>query len=132
MMSKHKNLLITAAMCLGMSASAAVADNAQISTDLQIVMQRHIERSMIDGAIIHIDDEAGEIFKLFPTKAHALIMKGADFFVLCADLKDEAGRSFEVDYYLVESPRGFKVVRTEVDNREVLKKMVRAGLVSKL
>ena len=101
-----------------------------VRTDLQVAMQRYIDRSLIDGAIVDIDAESGAMRHLFPVKAHPMVMKADDYFVLCAHLSDPNGQEFEVDYYLIETDIGFRVFRVEVDNREVLHDLMAAGFVS--
>lgn len=108
--------------------SAFGLDKTETSVALQAAMQRHIDRAVIDGALLDLDPATGEVRKLFPTKAHPMIVRAENFFVLCADLRDEAGQSFEVDYYLSPTPQGFRVFMTEIDNRQVLKDMMQAGL----
>lgn len=106
-------------------------DKVAIRTELQIAMQRHVDRSLTKGVLLDLDIHDGEVKKYYPTAAHPLIMKGPDFFVLCADLADDDGNTFDVDYYLTPTERGYKVIRTEVDNRDVLKVLISSGLVKK-
>ena len=101
-----------------------------VRTDLQVAMQRYIDRSLIQGSIVDIDVETGAVRHLFPVKAHPMVMKADDYFVLCAHLSNKQGEAFEVDYYLVETDLGFRVFRVEVDNRDVLHDLMAAGFVA--
>ncbi|MEO1679429.1 MAG: hypothetical protein AAFU80_14860 [Pseudomonadota bacterium] len=123
--------LIAAMLVLGtLAPSAGFADEkASISAELQAAMQRHIARSSIEGAILDLDTETGEMRRLYPTKAHPMIMVGEGYFVLCADLLTEDGQSFEVDYFVAQTDRGFQIFRTEIDNRAVLHGLRAAGQV---
>ena len=93
-------------------------------------MQRHIDRSMVDGALLHVVNETGEMRKLAPVKAHPMVLQGDGYFVLCAELRDKDGTEIDVDYYLTASSRGYKVFRVEIDNRGFLKDLMDAGRVS--
>jgi hypothetical protein len=123
-----RNVVFATVAAVFAAGSAWSVEKTETSIALQAAMQRHIDRSVIDGAILDLDPATGEIRKLFPTKAHPMIVRAENFFVLCADLRDEAGQRFEVDYYLAQTPRGFRVFMTEIDNRQVLKDMMKAGL----
>lgn len=126
-------LQITAAFVCFQSAGKANADTgaSKIRTDLQVAMQRHLERSQVEGAIHFINREKAAVQRLYPVKAHPLILKGDGFFVLCAELRDESGKKYEVDFYMVEARRGYRVVMTEIENRDTLREMMRNGHVKK-
>ena len=59
-----------------------------------------------------------------------MIMASDDYFIVCADLLDADGGQFAVDNYMAATDRGYKVIRTEIDNRSELKELVGAGLVA--
>ncbi|WP_299852285.1 hypothetical protein [uncultured Roseovarius sp.] len=122
--------LTTAFACLQFVGNAQ-AETSEIRTELQVALQRHLERSQIDGAIHFVDQDTATVQKLYPIKAHPLIFKGNNFFVMCAELRDEQGEKYEVDFYLVQARRGYRVVMTEIKNRKNLLKMMRAGNVKK-
>ena len=115
---------------LSCASSSVAEDKMSIRTELQVAMQRFIDRSLIEGSIRGIDKVSGEVRQLYPVKAHPIIMKAEDYFVMCASLIDERGQHIEADYYITDSPRGFRVFQVEVDNREVLYNLISAGHVA--
>jgi len=123
-------LVIAVSLFVATPAAAVEEDRVSVRTELQVTMQRHVDRSLIDGAVLHIDLGTGELMEFFPTAAHPMIMASEDYFIVCADLVDAEGNQFDVDYYITETARGYKVVRTEIDNRTELKALVSAGLVA--
>lgn len=129
-----RSLLMSGALALTIAHPnpASADEDARISAELQVAMQRHIDRSLVNGAILDIDLETGQLLELYPTTAHPMIMVGDGYYVLCADLATADGAQYEVDYYLAETERGFRVFRTEVDNRSVLRGLMGSGQVSAL
>lgn len=123
---------LSVAIALGASkvALASSEDRISVRTELQVAMQRHVDRNLIEGVLMHVDLETGSLIELFPTAAHPMIMASNDYFVVCADLVDAEGKQYDVDFYMASSPRGYKVLRTEIDNRTELRELVSAGLVS--
>ena len=113
-----------------MAAFAADEDRAAIRTELQVAMQRHIGRTVVDGQMTHIDLTTGALTQLYPTQAHPMVLAGDGFYVLCSDLASADGSTLDVDYYMVESARGYRVFRTEIDNRSVLHLLMEAGDVA--
>ncbi|MEM7188143.1 MAG: hypothetical protein AAF439_00905 [Pseudomonadota bacterium] len=123
--------ILLGAMLMGVPQAMADDDRAKLRIELQASMQRHIDRSTIQGAFMSINLESGDMIKYFPTKAHTAVLEGDGYYVLCADMRDEAGESVPVDYYLTKARRGFKVFRTEIANRGPLKALMKAGEVKK-
>ncbi len=99
---------------------------------LQAAMQQHLDRQLIDGAVLDLDLETGEIKRLFPTKAHPMILTMGENYVLCATLNDLDGNEYLADYYMAPNDGEFVVIRTEIDNRDMLKKLMQAGTVKRL
>ncbi len=108
-------------------ADTAHADASQIRTDLQVAMQRHLERSQIEGAIHFVSRATATVHRLYPVKAHPMILKGGGFFVMCAELRDEDGKKYGVDFYRVGARHGYSVIMTEIENRDTLREMMRDG-----
>lgn len=127
-----RSLAFCVAFALALSIGPATAeDTSNLKIKLQASMQRHIERTLIDGALFLVDFESGGIARYYPAKAHTAILMGDGYYVLCADVRSEDGKSLPVDYYLAETPRGFKVFRTEISNRGPLMAMMKAGDIRK-
>lgn len=123
-------LCLCGALALG-APPAFAEDSSSVKIKLQASMQRHIDRNLIDGAMMILDFEAGTLRKFYPTKAHTAVLEGNGYYVLCADVTSEDGTSVPVDYYLIETPRGFKVFRTEISNRRPLMALMKAGDVQR-
>jgi len=119
--------LVFTLMSLG-SASAGAAEKAT----LQAAMQRYLDSQLIDGALLDLDLETGEVRKLYPITAHPMILTLGENFVLCATLSDEDGNNSTVDYYFAPRDDSFVMFRAEIDNREPLEGLIRAGTVKRL
>ena len=114
--------------CWDSADAAGVVNKAR----LQAVMQQHIERQLVDGALLHFDIKTGDVQRLYPTKAHPMVFEMGDYFVLCADLRDTAGKSVPLDLYLAPSGRFFTVFHSEINNRAPLRKLMKKGLAKPL
>lgn len=88
---------------------------------LQVVMQQHIQTSLVDGAYLYLDRKTGEIRKLYPARAHPVILQVGKFFVLCSDFRDKSGKSTNIDFYIARQQNGYAVFQTVVDDRARLK-----------
>ncbi len=122
-------------LVLGILSLISAGASAKETVDrarLQAAMQQHIERSLVDGAILHLDTETGKVRSLYPTQAHTMIIAMGDNFVLCTDLRDKAGNTMPLDLYMAPRGRSFTVFHTEIDNRAPLKTFMRKGLAKPL
>jgi len=99
---------------------------------LQAAMQQHVENQLIEGAMLDLDLESGEIRKLYPTKTHPMIMTMGENFVLCLTLNDTDGKEYLADYYIAPQDDGFVVISAEINNRGALKKLMKAGIVRQM
>ena len=99
---------------------------------LQAAMQQHVESQLIEGAMLDLDLESGEIRKLYPTKTHPMIMTMGENFVLCLTLNDTDGKEYLADYYIAPQDDGFVVISAEINNRKALKKLMKAGIVRQM
>jgi len=115
--------------------SAAFADQVSTlsqKTALQAAMQKHIERSLVDGSYLHFDMAGGVVRELAPVKAHPIILKMGKYFVLCSDFQDKSGKSVNIDYYLARRGRSYIVFHSEVDNRDQLMALIKKGKVTRM
>jgi hypothetical protein len=120
-----------AALQLSLLPVSGHALSLQDKTALQVAMQRHVDRQSVNGAYLHLDPATGEVMKLHPVTAHPMIMKMGQNYVLCFDFRDEAGKSAEVDFYMAPKGKTFVVFHDAVANRALLKRLMKAGTVSR-
>lgn len=99
---------------------------------LQMAMFKHIEESLIDGVFPHVTLLDGSVTNLVPTKAHPMILTFGERYVLCTDFRDPNGKFINVDFYLAPNGASFNVIQTEIDNRDKLDNLMRAGKVKLL
>lgn len=99
---------------------------------LQAAMQQHIERNLVEGAILHLNTETGVVRQLYPTQAHPMVIVMGDYFVLCTDLRDKAGTAMPLDLYMAPRGRSFTVFHSEIGNRTPLMKLMKKGIAKPL
>ena len=132
MMTLTRHLAATVfVLCLsiGHAHSAGIGDKAA----LQAAMQQHIDRSLVDGAYPYLDEKAGNIRALYPQKAHAMILRMGEYFVLCSDFRDENNMEVNIDFYLARSDdNDYVVFRAMVDDRALLRQWMRDGKAERL
>ena len=92
-------------------------------------MQLHIDRNLVDGAVLHLNMETGDVRRLYPMKAHPLILRMGEYFVLCSDFQDAAGKQANVDFYIARDRNTYVVFHTAVDDRIFLERMTGEGKV---
>jgi len=122
-------LLITGLFC-GTGAEAGSLN--ELRTQLQATLQRSLGRSMLGGALPHVDLRTGKVTRYYPTENHEIILELGDIYVMCATLVTENGREAPVDYYIAESDGRFGVIRMEIDNRAPLHALMDAGRATRL
>lgn len=118
-----------------MLATGAAADQTVGTADkaaLQAAMQRHIDRSLVDGAYLHLDFDSGDVQKLHPVKAHPMILQMGEYFVLCSDFRDTAGKMVNIDFYLARRNRTYIVFRSAVDDRRKLERLMKKRKITRL
>lgn len=122
-------LLVLGLLC---GAGAEAQSLNELRTQLQATLQRNLGRSMLGGALPHVDLQTGEVTRFYPTENHEIILRIGDIYVMCATLVTEDGREVPVDYYIAESDGRFGVIRTEIDNRAPLHALMDAGRATRL
>ncbi|MCF6236661.1 MAG: hypothetical protein L3J70_09875 [Gammaproteobacteria bacterium] len=117
-MFTYKKIITTsAALLLGasLSFSALAADDPSIKGDLrtnvQQSMNEFINNQTIDGSMYVYDSVKGGLLKLKLDKLHDGIVKKGDFYVSCADFKDQNGNKVDVDFMV--RPSGDKLITTQ-------------------
>lgn len=108
--------------------AASLAEKAA----LQAVMQRHIERILVDGAVLHIDPEDGTVERLYPSQTHPQVLKADGYYVLCVDLKGADGAARPADFYIAPQGAGYVVFKTAIDDRALLRKLMADGRVARM
>lgn len=125
-------LAILSLVLLSFASTSLAADGTVDKARLQAAMQQHIERNLVDGAILHLDTETGQVKPLYPTQAYPMILAMDDYFILCADLRDKDGNAMPLDLYMAPRGRSFAVFHSEIDNRTFLEKLMKDGTVKPL
>ncbi|MBQ0748584.1 MAG: hypothetical protein KBT70_00165 [Roseovarius sp.] len=114
----------------GMGAQAQTL--TEVRTQLQAALQRSLSRSMMEGALPHLDLTTGQLTKFYPTENHEIILKMDEVYVMCATLLGPDGKEVPVDYYISQSGGRYGVIRTEINNRTPLKALMDAGRATRL
>jgi len=116
-----------------LSSTVARADTLiERVSDLQVIMQQHIEKTKIDGALLYLNFNSGTIERLYPVEAHPMIIEIEGGYVLCADLAREDGSTVPLDVYIVEDGGDMVVFDTIVANRAPLAKLIKAGKATRI
>lgn len=106
-------LLIT-----GLTLPAAAADDPSIKGDLRknihSAMNSHIESNTFDGDYIIYDAVEGKLLELEFKDLHSGIVKKGDFYVSCADFKDDEGTLYDIDFLVVEKQGQLMVIEALV------------------
>lgn len=61
-----------------------------------------------------------------------MIVRIGEYYVLCADFRDDAGKTVNVDLYLAKKDKGFVVFKVEIANRAPLDALVKSGMARML
>lgn len=121
-------LLSTGASAIADDAGLSLADKAA----LQAAMQMHVERQSIDGGLLYLDQESGEVRTLHPVTAHPMILSMKPYYVLCFDFRDDQGKAVPVDYYMARNGNGYTVFHSAVADRKLLRELMQSGRVQRL
>lgn len=124
----------TSIMCavVFLASTVSASDKTDLLVKLQVIMQRHVDSSLIDGAIHKRDLQTGEVMEYYPVDTHSMVMAIDEDYILCLDLAAADGSSVPVDFYITESKAGFRVYQMEIDNRKQLETLIRAGRVERV
>jgi hypothetical protein len=134
-MLNRRSALVVLPLCAAAAAQAA-GSPGKVSTDervqLQSAMQMHIDRTTVAGSYPVLNLATGKVRQLHPAAAHPMMLRLGDYYVLCADFRDDAGKAVNVDFYLARNDRKFTVFQVEVANRAPLDGLVKEGLARML
>ena len=120
------------AVVLGVAVVASAKSNSHVKASLQVAMQQHIDRSLVNGAYLYLDPATGSVNKLYPVSPHPMIMRMGEFFVLCADFRNDQGTTVNIDFYLAQAGRRYVVFHTAVAQRDMLERWMKAGKIERL
>ncbi|MCC2098362.1 MAG: hypothetical protein KDJ29_15810 [Hyphomicrobiales bacterium] len=127
---------IAVASFLWVLASPALSAPPPISAaekaSLQAAMFQHIDSQLVRGSFLHIDFKNGAVEKLSPAKAHPMMLKMGDHFVLCTSFQRTGGKHVNVDFYVAKKQSGYSVFQTVIDDRGPLMALIKAGKVRPL
>ncbi len=123
---------LTLAIATISNLSAAQKVSVSMKAQLQASMQTHIDRRLVEGAYLSLDQGTGIVRKLYPTTAHPMILKMGKYYVLCSDFRDKAGKSVNMDFYLAPRGKRYFVFDAVVNDRASLKRLMKAGRVSRV
>ncbi len=125
-------LTMLVVVVLGVASLGARAEGVTDRARLQAAMQQHIERTLVDGAILRLSAKTGKTERFYPTQAHPVILTSGDYFVLCTNLRDKDGNNTTLDLYMAQRGRSFTVFHSEIGNRTPLMKLLKDGIVKPL
>lgn len=113
------------------AAPAVAADRVPTAQKaaLQVAMQQHIDRSVVNGKFLHLDTKTGQVESLHPVTAHPMIMLMGEHYVLCADFRDRNGKPVNIDFYMARRGQSYIVFHTAVAERETLERLMQSGRV---
>ena len=124
---------IAAAFLYGLLAlptfAASPTINAAEKASLQAAMFQHIDRQLIQGSFLHVDFKGGVVEKLSPAKAHPMMLKLGNHYVLWTSFRCADGKDVNVDFYAARSDGGYSIFHTVIDNRGPLMALIKAGKV---
>ncbi|WPZ33778.1 hypothetical protein T8K17_21375 [Thalassobaculum sp. OXR-137] len=126
--------LLLASVLVVLSAGSGFADtelSLNEKATLQAAMQRHIDRSLVDGTILYLDRSSGDVRRLHPVTAHPMILIYGAHFVLCFDFRDDAGETVPIDYYMARQDNTYTVFHTAVADRTLLQGLMASGKVTR-
>jgi hypothetical protein len=118
------------ALLLGLGSAPAWSLDLNTKAGLQAAMESYIDQQLVNGMFLYLDTKKGEVLALHPVTAHPMIFTMGPHFVLCFDFRDAQGKDVNLDLYMARKGNSYVVFRTEVDNPQLLQKLMDAGKVS--
>ena len=114
---------------LGTLPTAAWSQSLGEKANMQAAMQRHIDRQMVKGVYLYLENQSGEVRVLHPVTAHPVILSMGPYYVMCYDFRDDQGKDVNVDFYLARKNSSYVVFHAAVDARSELKRLMKDGKV---
>jgi hypothetical protein len=122
-------IAVACALALSTPVMAASISDAEM-VSLQATMQNHIDQNLVDGAVLSLDPNTGDITKLYPAKAHPKMMLFGDKYVLCTDFMDDAGNMVMGNYYMAKSEDHYVVISATYGYDALLERLMADGRVA--
>ncbi len=91
---------------------------------LQAAMQSHIEKTLVDGALLQLDEKTGKVRPLYPAKAHPMIEAVGKYYYLCANFRDEQGKEVMVNFFAANDHGKYVVFHTTFEENEELERLI--------
>lgn len=102
--------------CFSLVVSAA--DDPGITGDLRVniqeAMKHHIGSNRIEGQYVLYDAITGQLLRMKLEELHSGIVSKGDFYVSCADFKDDAGNTYDIDFMVAGPVDNLRVFRALV------------------
>lgn len=122
-----------AAASAAFATGAIAAESAPLTvgekTALQAAMHQHIDTAQINGAYLRLNSSKGAVESLAVSKAHPMILRMGEHFVLCSDFRSVEGKEVPVDFYIARDGDRYVVFHTEIANRKPLERMMSEGKI---
>ena len=127
-----KLTILSVALGLSLTGGASAAGDSLKPSEkasLQAAMFQHIDGLLVNGAFLKLNAKDGRAEPLAPTKAHPMILRMGEHFVLCSDFRGADGKDVNIDFYMARAGAKFVVFHTEVGNRKPLEQLMSAGKI---
>ena len=115
---------------LGLSPGTVHGLSLAEKANLQAAMQRHIDRNAVDGMFLYFDQASNSVRGLHPVTTHPKILTVDDYYVVCFDFRDDAGKHVNVDFFMAPRDDTYVVFHTSVDGDKLVGQLVREGRAS--
>ena len=96
-------LMVSFTLPLSGHAGNDASIKGDLRTDIKQSMANFIEHQTINGTMNVYDAVSGKLLSLKFEELHEGIVKKGDFYVSCADFKDQKGRKVDVDFMVIPS-----------------------------
>jgi hypothetical protein len=109
----NKKIVLTG-LAIGLSTSLIMAGNdpsikGWIRQDIKQAMTKFINDHSVNDIYTHYDPVKGNLHKLQLKKLHSGIVKKGNFYVSCADFKNQEGKVVDIDFMVIKSEKGLFV-----------------------
>ncbi|MEP3247656.1 MAG: hypothetical protein ABJN40_07990 [Sneathiella sp.] len=114
-----------AVFLLSSVSSADIKDQDKVK--LQLALMDYIEANQRDDAFVFFDAKQKKLVHLYPANLHPMVVPADGFYFLCADFRTASGEKLDVDFIAINSDGEYKVVQTLLNQRAVVREMMKAN-----